>query len=930
MPIDLSNQKQKIKIKNDELLLSPDSKGTGFAVLHEGDISYSVFPLGNGNGKKTKRIPINKISGPAFFGQLSMHDSSFKPYCHALSKGMVSVYPTRNIGYLFKEKPVIGSRMLSDMLNNLQTFYTKLHRYNTVYSEFNNIISALILILSNHNYQFSLKDIINKKNNLVIQAQNSNTDLNYDASLFDKDLNYLQTPFTAAAGFSKESFQFFREILKVDPQTITLLFQKNLHIPMTAFTQLSRETVGVIKNINTVLGSLFKDLQHYFINSGGLLSDLQVFFSQNSTDQTFKQQLQQKLAQKLSAFINNNKDILQEMIPLDQLQQNITSINNLDTTASAAAPEAETAFNETEPSAADTGSSEDAPPRPEQEKAEDENIDDFLNDLDTGSENESISSSESEPAQEKAEAAATDQSSDQQDQQENKQQDNGSSENGELSFDENELNMSEEDNDDQEQNEYRMAGPPKMWEEVHTQELTYPPATINYKKETFKHYFDKIAEYAELDNDTYKRLKKNLKIIGTNPDNVKIADENRKTARQINKDFLSLYANVIIKEFKNENMPPELEYFLYYGLLTENYVDKELIQFIYEIKDEHKPAYTIITFKEWLRLIYDGKEIPSINEFGIDYNKFMREQKRRLSAKEKAELDNLSDEEKAKNRVKYELDNMFKVVSTMVAPNRSSRFYPLTNKLSGNPAYSYMLKEKIENLINELKSYDFSVFYRETLYQRKNFIQKEVTPYFVLLPLCGDKVVFWQDIAANKKNSKARFFIPIFLNGNLRSSMVKALANFRWEICRTVKGALWQNPVDGGLTGAFYDFITFFKKNSKLTIEAKEKLRNIVKNNRKDPKKIFFLFYYQWIEYERRGIMKLDRLSRDIFFKFCPFSKHIRDFLERIPVFAHPINRYNNIQKREVTKLEAKYKKKRDANGELPPELQENLDFIKK
>ena len=45
--------------------------------------------------------------------------------------------------------------------------------------------------------------------------------------------------------------------------------------------------------------------------------------------------------------------------------------------------------------------------------------------------------------------------------------------------------------------------------------------------------------------------------------------------------------------------------------------------------------------------------------------------------------------------------------------------------------------------------------------------------------------------------------------------MIRAIGGFRWELCRSSKGALWADPVEGGITGAFYDYVTFYKKNNK-------------------------------------------------------------------------------------------------------------------
>ena len=41
------------------------------------------------------------------------------------------------------------------------------------------------------------------------------------------------------------------------------------------------------------------------------------------------------------------------------------------------------------------------------------------------------------------------------------------------------------------------------------------------------------------------------------------------------------------------------------------------------------------------------------------------------------------------------------------------------------------------------------------------------------------------------------------------------MASFRWEINRAIKGPSWADPVDGGITGLYIDYIEFYKKKDK-------------------------------------------------------------------------------------------------------------------
>ncbi|HBE03844.1 MAG TPA: hypothetical protein DC049_15425, partial [Spirochaetia bacterium] len=104
-------------------------------------------------------------------------------------------------------------------------------------------------------------------------------------------------------------------------------------------------------------------------------------------------------------------------------------------------------------------------------------------------------------------------------------------------------------------------------------------------------------------------------------------------------------------------------------------------------------------------------------------------------------------------------------------------------------------------------------------------------------------------------------------------------------------------------------------------------IKKLIDDNRKDLRRIFTWYYYQWVEYEKNGTLKLDRIARDFFFLHCPFTKAIRDQIVKIPAYSDLNRKYTIITERNLTRLENKFKKLRDENGILPPELQEHLDY---
>ena len=51
----------------------------------------------------------------------------------------------------------------------------------------------------------------------------------------------------------------------------------------------------------------------------------------------------------------------------------------------------------------------------------------------------------------------------------------------------------------------------------------------------------------------------------------------------------------------------------------------------------------------------------------------------------------------------------------------------------------------------------------------------------------------WQEISGRRRNSKGRFLLPAFLDTDIDAAMVKLFGRFRWELCRTIQGAAWNN-----------------------------------------------------------------------------------------------------------------------------------------
>ena len=256
----------------------------------------------------------------------------------------------------------------------------------------------------------------------------------------------------------------------------------------------------------------------------------------------------------------------------------------------------------------------------------------------------------------------------------------------------------------------------------------------------------------------------------------------------------------------------------------------------------------------------------------------------------------------------------------------------MTNALVRGPIENCIVtKKKIEEAIKQLVDTDYSAFYRETVLKindAREVIEEEILPNIVLLPVFGLKTMMWQELVGINKRSRGRIIVPTLFMGDLPKMLAHSIAVFRWEILRTVKGGMWQDPVEGGLTGVYNDYVQFFKKNNKLSTEAKEKINERLRSHRNNVRELFAEDYYLWVHFEKNGIMKMNSVSRDLFYRFVPFRREVREKLEKMPAFTESATRFKNIRKRTHDASERKFRKYIDGTGNAPAELQKYLNYL--
>ncbi len=452
--------------------------------------------------------------------------------------------------------------------------------------------------------------------------------------------------------------------------------------------------------------------------------------------------------------------------------------------------------------------------------------------------------------------------------------------------------------------------------------------------EEIKNPTKKLIEMSSIDEERAKVLLKGLDEFRKLKDKFNTDDDARKTRRSVTNVFFEIYKEVARRAIIDGNNSKLVKMFLNYGYMDDELLTPNQIIDLYEINDKtNSKKFNIFYIDEWLKKIYDKEEMPSVNGFGQDYKEALREMKKRgmISEKEAEE-----DFESSSKRLEYEIDNMIQTTQRLCY-GQISVYFPIlhSDMIIKDLDASLIRRETIEKTINSVMEVDFSAFYREVLYKNaelnitKELVMQEVLPNIILMPTYGSRAIMWEELSTRQKNSTGRFLFPIFTSEDLESLAIPTIGAFRWELCKTMLGPAWNDITQMSLTSEYSDYVQFYKKNRNLSDDSKEKLKIQIKKCRNNLREVFVSDYFIWIKYESKGIMRLNRVVRNILYRQVPFSKDIRDEVEKQPMFAEIANRFKNIRNKKASEIENRYYKFTKSGNPLPKELENHIDFYK-
>ncbi len=445
-----------------------------------------------------------------------------------------------------------------------------------------------------------------------------------------------------------------------------------------------------------------------------------------------------------------------------------------------------------------------------------------------------------------------------------------------------------------------------------------------------------ILTYAECDEETTTGFKAAIEKYNKMSDKNASDDTARKLRTTITKLFYKVYTQAFMKSLSDSNIPKIVKMFFNFGYVDEKLAGLENATYLYSIVDSlpSDPSRSVYTAYEWMKEVYEGRKAPCRNEFDNDYAAYVHELKvngKITAAEEAPMLTNLS------KMVEFELDNMFQSVNKMTF-GRISIFCPVFSESNvlKDLSESLVSTDKVRASFEQICATDYSAYYRETMYSNpdigiaKESISVEILPDVILMPNVGIRGVMWQEIEGRKRTTPARMMVSIFQMEDLNSILVRLTGEYRWEMCKRIQGARWNDVSEPSLTSEYFDYIQFYKKNRELSADAKEKVKLSMQKAKNSFKEMFIRDYESWIIYEGAGSPRLNKVARTILFTHCPFAKAVRDKLKANPLYKDMMDRYGVKQSQKVHHMDNLIHKVQNSGAEVPAEITEQRAYLLK
>ena len=458
------------------------------------------------------------------------------------------------------------------------------------------------------------------------------------------------------------------------------------------------------------------------------------------------------------------------------------------------------------------------------------------------------------------------------------------------------------------------------------------------KDPSVENCLDAIQTFASPDAKLIDHFRALVKMFAASGDRYGSDDETRRMRRELTSDFYEIYTICFLKANNTlwTSIPLGVRMFLLFGFVDLKLAGEDNAEKMGAIAETLIPGKNgrVVTIYEWLNLVYHGQVMPSKNEFDLDYPAYLKDCRRNGEISESDEI-RLQDSDI--DKLRFEIKNMF-TLGNRVTFGRITTFSPVFDKdnVVGHLENMYLNAAKVGEQIERIRSIDYSAYCRQGVFSMPEaginalYTQNEVLPYVILMPNVGTRASLWQEIDSKKRSTPARMIIPIFYTESPEDAFIKLTGEFRWEMCKTEQGVHWNDITDPSLTSMYCDYLQFYRKNSALSPETKDKISVALKNNSNNFKKVFVEDYFIFIKYESQGALRLNRYARTILFTFCPFSAEIREKIAENPQFAQCIKHHEATVAQKVKIFENAATKIQKKGDPVPAEIAAQIRQLQK
>lgn len=445
-----------------------------------------------------------------------------------------------------------------------------------------------------------------------------------------------------------------------------------------------------------------------------------------------------------------------------------------------------------------------------------------------------------------------------------------------------------------------------------------------------------ILEYAGFSTEQTEEFTQCLNSYKLLQDKSDQSDGPRKLRLRLTKLFNQLYKDAFLLSLKDDKrLPTVLNMFFKFGYLDEELAGEKNAAYLYSIADSFQgdASRGVFTMYEWLRAVYEGRRQPSRNEFDNDFEAYLREQRASGNITPAQEKEMAGDN---RQKVLFELDNLFPTVNKITF-GRITTFCPVFSEhnVLKDPARTLVTPEAVCAGLNTIRSLDYGAFYRETIYSNPELgiprepLDVECLPDVILLPNMGTRGVMWQEIEGRRRTTPARMFLSVFHLENLLNTLVRMTGDYRWEMCKRIQGARWNDLSDRSLTSEYCDYLQFYRKNHELSTDMKDKIKNSLQKAKNNFKEMFIQDYTLWILFEGNGSPRLNKLARGILFTYCPFASETREKLKVNPLYREMMEHYEVRTSQKCHHLEVLLQKLKNNGTQAPPELEKQYQYLK-